>query len=173
MSTALVLIDWQERLFPAMPETIRDRNLKQATTLTWFARELSFPILCTEQYPKGLGHSLSEFGDLEAIEKIHFSAVKEPAFIDTLKEVMPERVVLSGMETHICVAQTCLDLCALGIDVTVIVDAVLSRRKLDWEMGLRQMEAFGAELMTTEMFLFEQLGQAGSSLFKEVSKRIR
>ena len=173
MKTALMLIDWQERLFPVMPEGIRDRNLKQVSTLHWFAQETGMPTFVSEQYPKGLGATLSSLEVTGAISKTHFSAMKEEVFANKVKENLPETVILTGMETHICVLQTGLDLLGLGCRVQVVVDGVLSRRKLDWKTGLGQLKKAGAELVTTEGVLFAHLEKAGGVLFKDVSRRIR
>lgn len=173
MSIGLMLIDWQERLFPAMPERIRTHSLRQVCTLHWYAKEVGMPIFVSEQYPKGLGNTFPQIGVEGAIPKLHFSALKEEAFAATFKQHQTERVILTGMETHICVLQTGLDLLKLGCEVQVVVDAVLSRRKLDWKTGLKQLERAGAELVTTEGVLFEHLEKAGGELFKEVSRKIR
>lgn len=173
MSTALMLIDWQEKLFPAMPEGIRTRNLRQVCTLHWYAQEIGMSVFASEQYPRGLGPTLSQIDLAEAIPKTHFSALREDAFVEKFKENQPDTVILTGMETHICVLQTGLDLLSLGCRVQVVVDAVLSRRKLDWKTGLKQLENAGAELATTEGVLFAHLEKAGGAVFKEVSRKIR
>ena len=170
---ALLFIDWQERLFPAMEETVRERNLKNAVNLHWLARELNVPVLFTEQYPKGLGSTLSALEAQTATEKMTFSAVQTKGFLEAVQQLERQVVIISGMETHICVAQTARDLRTAGYTVVVPADAVLSRRKLDWKMGLQRMVSDGCRLNTTEGILFDWLGQAGTPLFKEVSKRVR
>ena len=170
---ALLFIDWQERLFPAMTEKCRDRYLKNAEHLHWLAKALDIPVLFSEQYPRGLGPTLSSLEATNPIEKITFSAMQTPAFAAAVKQTNRQTIVLSGMETHICVAQTARDLVAAGYSVVVPADAVLSRRKLDWKMGLQRMVGDGCRLNTAEGVLFEWLEQAGTDLFKEVSKRIR
>jgi len=169
----LLLIDWQERLFPAMPDRISETNLRQATTLTWLAKQMKIPVLVSEQYPRGLGKTLASFEIENAIAKVHFSAMKEPAFAQRFTEVERQQVIITGMETHICVAQTCRDLRSAGYDVWVPSDAVLSRRKLDWHHGLENMRSMGATITTSEAVLFELLQKAGGATFKEVSRRIR
>ena len=172
-NTTLLLIDWQERLFPAMPESIREYNLRQTSTLCWLARELSMSVIVSEQYPKGLGPSLAALEVEDAIEKIHFSAMQEPIFAQQVRESNSKNIILTGMETHICVAQTCRDLIDAGYDVWVPADAVLSRAKLDWHYGLQRMQGMGAMIVTAEAILFELLDKAGGAAFKEVSRRIR
>ena len=170
---ALLFIDWQERLFPVMGEKVREQNLKNAVNLHWLARELNVPVLFTEQYPKGLGPTVSALEAQSATEKVSFSAVQTEGFVEIIQQLERQVLIISGMETHICVAQTARDLRAAGYTVVVPADAVLSRRKLDWKMGLQRMVSDGCRLNTTEGILFEWLGRAGTPLFKEVSKRIR
>ena len=172
-TASLVAIDWQERLFPAMPEDIRGRALKHAGTLLWLARTLQMPVWVTEQYPKGLGHTLPELGVTQAFAKTAFSAWADPVFQDAFARDARRQVVLTGMETHICVAQSARDLLAAGHEVWVVADACLSRRRLDWQLGLERMRADGAKIVTAEAALFELLGEAGGPVFKEVSRRIR
>ena len=172
--SALLLIDWQERLFPAMPEGVRESALNAAMNLRWLAGELGLPVLVSEQYPRGLGSTLPQLAGSPTIEKISFSAMREPAFADALGALSPRRdVLLSGMETHICVAQTARDLSAEGYRVWLIADACLSRRKLDWRLGLERAVADGCRVVSAEAALFELVGRAGTPLFKELSKRIR
>ena len=133
MKTALMLIEWQEKLFPAMPERIRSQNLKQVCTIHWYAHAIGMPIFASEQYPRGLGSTLIQIGVNNAFPKLHFSALKDEVFAENFLRNKPDNVILTGMETHICVLQTGLDLLSLGVNVQVPVDAVLSRRKLDWK----------------------------------------
>jgi len=170
---AVLLIDWQERLFGAMPEAHRDRALRCATNMAWIARELEAPVLTSEQYPRGLGHTLPSLEATDAIEKVTFSAIQTEAFARKVHETGRDTILLTGMETHICVAQTARDLLAAGLSVYVVADAVLSRRTLDWRVGLDRMVADGARLITTEAAMFELIGRAGTPLFKEVSRRIK
>jgi nicotinamidase-related amidase len=172
-NTALLLIDWQEKLYPAMPETIRKYNLRQTVTLSWLAKERGIPIVVSEQYPLGLGCTLPELEVENAIEKVYFSAMREPVFKNKVEEIGAQSIILSGMETHICVLQTCQDLMASGYEVIVPADAVLSRKKLDWRWGLERMKDMGAKITTSESILFELLGSSKDPQFKEVSRRIR
>ena len=172
-NTALLLIDWQERLFPAMPEQIRDRNLKQTTTLKWLAEQESMPVIVSEQYPKGLGPTVASLGNVNAIAKTHFSAMKNTMFCSALEQTKATNIILTGMETHICVAQTCVDLCAKGYTVWVPADAVLSRRKLDWQFGLQRMQNVGAKIVSAEAILFELLQHSKDANFKQISRLIR
>lgn len=175
--SALLLIDWQERLFPAMPEAWREQARARAQTLRWLAGELGVPTLASEQYRRGLGGTLDELAVPDTYEKMTFSALREPALAERLAHLLPtggpRSVIVSGMETHICVAQSCRDLVEAGYQVWLVGDACLSRRTLDWKLGLERARSDGALVVTAEAALFELIGQAGTPLFKELSRRIR
>ena len=115
-------------------------------------------MLASEQYPRGLGPTLPQLNVDAPVQKTRFSAAEalEPALAATARR----QVIVCGMETHICVAQTCADLISSGYDVVVPADAVLSRRKLDWHYGLEVMAGLGASISTAEALLFELLGKA-------------
>lgn len=176
--TTLLLVDWQERLFPAMPEAVRDQARAHAANLRWLAGELGLGALATEQYPRGLGHTLPDLALPDPIEKLSFSAMGAAGFPERLGAALPGTegpgaVLVSGMETHICVAQTCRDLIAAGYEVWLVADACLSRRKLDWRLGVERVRTDGARVVTAEGALFELVGAAGTPIFKELSRRIR
>ena len=170
---ALVIVDWQERLFAAMPEDIRGQYLKNVANLKWFCTQLGIPIICSEQYPKGLGATVSLLQPVEAVEKISFSALNEPQFVASLEKLGRRHILLAGMETHICVAQTAHDLVAKDYPVWVVADGCLSRKKLDWKIALQRMVVDGARITTSEAIMFEILGDANHGLFKALSKRIK
>ncbi len=173
MRRALMLVDWQERLFPVMEESRRDDALRAAVNLRWLAGELGLPVLASEQYPQGLGPTLPQLTVEDAVPKLSFSAMGEPAFVERVRADAADEWVVCGMETHICVAQTVLDLRAAGQSVRVVADATLSRRPLDWQLGLDRMRLAGAAVDSAEGVLFAWLGRAGGPLFKELSRRIR
>ena len=129
-TSSLLVIDWQERLFPAMPDGLRDHALARASHLVWMAQSLEIPILATEQYPKGLGPTLAELGLKQAMPKTTFSALKDPAIAAAVADGARNQVILTGMETHICVAQTVRDLCGLGRDVWVVQLPELAKAQL-------------------------------------------
>ena len=170
---ALVQIDWQERLFVAMPEGIAQQALRRASDLLWLAGELDMAVVTTEQYPKGLGPTLPDLRRPDPIEKLSFSAWRADDFARRLLDVRCTQVVITGMETHVCVAQTARDLMIEGFDVFVVADACLSRRKLDWRTGLQRMRDTGVLVTTAEAVMFELIGAAGTPLFKEVSRRVK
>jgi isochorismate hydrolase len=169
----LCIVDVQEKLFLAMPEGVREDYIKNIANLKWMFEQLGFPILVTEQYPKGLGSTVSGLQPVEALDKMTFSIAQDEKIVQKITEVNPEQVVLCGMETHICVAQSCRDLSSAGIHVWVVADGCLSRKKEDWKFGLQRMVVDGGRLITTESVLFEIIETAEHPLFKEISKRVR
>ena len=175
--TAVLLIDYQELLFNAMPERLRDRNLHQATTLLHAARVMDLSVIVTEQYPRGLGPTLGPLlGAYEAMRpypKLEFSAAEVDEVLRDLEQQQTTDVLILGMETHICVLQTVMALQKRGLRCHVMADAVLSRRTLDWKRGLALCEAAGATVSTIEIALFQLLGSADADHFKAVSRLIR
>jgi nicotinamidase-related amidase len=174
----LLLVDFQERLARAVPPDVLGRVAGNAQVLLTAARRLGLPILATEQYPRGLGHTVPDLRPLlegvEVVEKVEFSCCRAPAFADALERVRPrDSVVMAGMETHVCVYQTALDLMARGFKVHVPGDAVASRHKENWETGLRLIERAGASVTSTETVLFQLLGRADTEEFRALSRLIR
>ena len=169
----LMIVDWQEKLHHAMPEHLRTKALKHASNLKWLFEELGYPVITTEQYPKGLGSTHPDLQPVQAISKMSFSAIANEAVVAELKKLQPQQVLLVGMETHICISQTCRDLCQANIPVWCITNACLSRHKEDWKYALQKMVVDGARLITAEAAMFEILETAEHPLFKELSRRIR
>lgn len=172
-NTALVIVDWQEKLYRVMDEVRREKGLKAACNIKWLAEALGLPVLVSEQYPKGLGPTVLPLRVDGAVEKVTFSAMATEEFATQLEKLEVEHVVVIGMETHICVAQTSRDLVEKGYSVWLIADACLSRNELDWQLGVERIRSDGARIVTSEAVLFELLGTAASPHFREVSKRIR
>lgn len=169
-SSALLVIDVQERLAPAIAE--RDSVVGNAGRLLKAARRLTVPALASEQYPHGLGplvHELDRLVPHDArLEKTAFSCMGEPAFSDRFLSLGREQAVLLGMETHVCVLQTALDLVATGVRTYVVADACGSRTVENKRAGLERMARAGVEVVTTEMVLFEWLGRAGTDAFRDL-----
>ena len=168
---ALVVIDIQEGFRKAIPPF--EQLARAARTLVQGAEVVGIPIVVTEQYPKGLGHTVPEVADhlpegVEPIDKVCFSAVEADGF--DLGDA--DQALVCGGETHVCVNQTVLDLLALGIDVHVAEDAVGSRSKQNWQLGLHKVERAGAILTSVETALFELVRRAGTDEFKRVQKLI-
>jgi nicotinamidase-related amidase len=169
----LLVIDWQERLFPAMDAATREDALARCQTLLWLAGELGLPVIATEQYPRGLGRTVPELTVPTPIEKLSFSAWAADGFVEALRATGRDQVLLVGMETHVCVAQTARDLLANGLEVWLVADACLSRFPRDRELGAQRIRDDGARIVTLEAAGFELLGAAGTPTFKGFSQRIR
>jgi nicotinamidase-related amidase len=173
--SGLVVVDIQERLLPAIFE--KERVTQNAARLAKGAAILGIPAFATEQYRKGLGATVAEVAAAIArfapIEKLAFSACGEPAFMAALREKQVSSVLLCGIEAHVCVTQTCLDLLEQGIRVFVAADAVSSRAPENCRLGLDRMRQAGAVIVSTEMALFEWLGQAGTEEFRQILPLVR
>ncbi len=165
--TALVVVDVQEgfRSYDSFQTVAR-----ACSKLVRGARILGLPLIVSEQYPKGLGHTAPEVSltDEPILEKTVFSAARAEGFDLAGRS----QAVVCGIETHVCVSQTVQDLLAQGIEVQVPADAVGSRHQLDYERGLHRLERAGAAVSTVEAVLFELLERAGTPEFKEVQRLI-
>jgi len=172
----LVIIDVQERLVPAMKKSVYEKVETNITRLLDGARELGIPVVTTEQYPRGLGHTMPELkeacGDT-IIEKISFGCCGEPAFMERLRELGRMQIIITGMEAHVCVYQTVLGLLEADYHVHLVRDAICSREKENFQAGVANAAAAGAVVSTTEMALFQLLKEAGTPEFKAVSKLVR
>jgi nicotinamidase-related amidase len=173
--TALLLIDIQENILRVMHEP--ERLIKYSLNLIKGFKALNIPIFYTEQYPKGLGPTaaplLKELEGLSVIQKMSFSCSGVPNFFTRLIDNNVSQVVIAGIESHICVEQTALDLIASGFQVDVAVDATSSRKELDYKYALKRMRTHGVEITTSEAILFEILAVAGTDEFKEISNIIK
>jgi nicotinamidase-related amidase len=175
--TVLVIIDVQEASVKAMDSKVVRNLIRNLLTLIAFAREMGIPMVITEQYPRGLGTTVpeikQELPSLPPIEKVSFSCGHVDAFNERLDRTGRRVIVLTGMETHVCVLQTSAHLIQKGFEVHVVADAVCSRRKLDWEIGLQWMQKKGATISTTEIIAFQLLKEAGTEEFKRLSKLVK
>jgi nicotinamidase-related amidase len=173
--TALLIVDIQERLVPAMPEG--PRVIANCLHLIELAKMYNMPVLVTEQYPKGLGHTVAEIKDAlpdyDPAEKTSFSCCGDDNFFTRLRETGRRNILITGMEAHVCVLQTCLDLLAADYNVHLIKDAVCSRSADNLEIGTELMRDAGAVITCTETVLFQLLKKAGTEEFKVISKRIK
>jgi nicotinamidase-related amidase len=173
----LVVTDVQERLFGAMDAERRDEMVRNLKILLTAARRLGAPVVVTEQYPKGLGRTLPELrvllGEAPAIEKTAFSACGAAGFTEQLASHAAEPVILTGVEAHVCVLLTALDLLSKGYRVSIIADAVCSRRAATMDVGLAQARQAGAVITSTETVVFQLLGGADTEAFREISKLLR
>ena len=176
--TALVVIDVQERLFPAMDADHREEVMRNIKVLTATARRLNLGTLVTEQYPKGLGHTLQEVKDalppgVQPVEKVAFSCQGVEAFRSRLTATGARQLLLAGIEAHVCVLMSALDLLAEGYDVHIVADAVTSRTQANWRLAMAQLRQAGAVVTTTETVLFQLLRQADTDDFRELARLIR
>ncbi len=176
-NSILIIIDAQEGLLKAMNPEIAKNVLKNILILLSFAKPMGIPILLTEQYPKGLGQTSPEIKalveEIPPIEKVAFSGCRVEAFNKRLDSFGRKQIILCGIETHVCILQTAIDLMAKGYEVDVPADGVCSRRKLDWEIGLRYLERRGAMISTTEIIAFQLLKEAGTEEFKRLSRLLK
>ncbi|MBN2224501.1 MAG: isochorismatase family protein [Deltaproteobacteria bacterium] len=176
--TALVVVDFQGSLFSTMDKKVGKRTLEKTILLIKSALILDLPIVVTEQYPKGLGLTMDEIrsalGDAyRPLEKVSFSIMGEPSIAKDIRALGRRSFILCGMETHVCVMQSAVDLLDEGFTPYVAADAVCSRERLDWEAGLSVMEGAGAEIVTVETIVFALLKKAGTPEFKAFSKLLK
>lgn len=173
--TGLLIIDIQERILPVIDNI--ENVIQNTIKLINGFKILSIPIYFTEQYPKGLGTTEKRIKEAlenaEAIQKMSFSCSGAGNLFAELKEKNISQVVVCGIESHVCVQQTVLDLIANDFQVNVAADAISSRRKFDFEIAMQRMLANGAEVTTTESILFELLNVCGTDEFKSISKLVK
>jgi nicotinamidase-related amidase len=171
--TGLLVIDVQAKLVPMIVQA--ERLVNNIAFLLDVARALEVPVLATEQYPRGLGATVPELarrlGDRP--DKVRFSSCAVPALVETFQTHGRPKVVLCGIETHVCVLHTALDLLALDFHVFVAADAVGSRYPIDHDTALRRLERAGAVPTTVETCAFEWMGGADHPRFKDVSKLVQ
>jgi nicotinamidase-related amidase len=169
----LLIIDMQEKLLPLIP--VADRLIENCSRLIEGAKIFDVPVDATEQYPQGLGRTTPELAELlgEIPEKLRFSSAEVLNWGSaSIQEDDRDKIVVAGIECHVCVQQTVLDLMAYGFRVFVPADAVASRHKFDWEIALRRMSDSGATITTTESVLLEWSEIAGTDEFKLISNLI-
>lgn len=173
--TALLLIDVQERLFGH----IENHALieKHLLVLVQGLQSLEVPLLCNQQYTQGLGETIATLrallGDSVVYEKRTFSCCQNEDVMERLKALHVKRVIVAGVESHVCVLQSVLDLLEAGFEVMVCADAIGSRKEKDHEIALRRMEQESARLCTTESLLFELLHSANHPQFKAISALVK
>jgi nicotinamidase-related amidase len=175
----LVVVDIQERLMPAIHEG--ERVARNTRTLLAAATRLHIPIAVTEQYPRGLGHTVAEVADhlpesARRYEKIHFSAAAEPHIAGEVSRAAAEgrdQLVICGCEAHVCVLQTALGFREAGYSVFLVGDAISSRAPHSLETAKARALHAGCHLVTTEMVVFEWLAKAGTDEFRALSALIK
>lgn len=174
--SVFITIDIQDRLVSAMADNDAHTLIEQTQRLMTAATSLAVPVITTEQYPRGLGNTVSELAEHvqsdSVIEKTSFSCAKVPEFMKKLDATGRKQIVLSGMESHICVLQTALDLLAQGFRVYVVEDAVCSRAHNNKQAALQRMRDAGVIITCMESVLFEWLSDASHPQFKVLSKLV-
>jgi nicotinamidase-related amidase len=170
-NTVLVVIDFQQRLFPVIHE--KETLLRNALKLIQGIKVLDIPIILTEQYPRGLGPTIPEMKellrDVKPLEKVCFGCYSNEGFKQSLEATRRKQVLITGIETHICVYQTAMELARAGYEVQVAADCVSSRDPYNKKIALRRLGAAGINPTTAEMALFELLKVATSDKFKQIS----
>lgn len=174
-NTLGLVIDIQERLFPAMLE--KEMLLKNTLTLIQGLIELKLPLVVTQQYTKGLGETLPEiksvFPEFSFIEKYDFSCCDDPAVMENLKELGAINIIICGIESHVCVLQTAVDLKEAGFNPIVVMDCVSSRTKENIEMARERFRYEGIMMTSYESILFELTRSSVASEFKAISKLVK
>ncbi|MGB4599106.1 MAG: hydrolase [Trichlorobacter sp.] len=175
--SVLVVIDVQERLCKAMDEQVLRQLTDNTNVLLEAAAELQIPVAVTEQYLKGLGPTVpalaEKLGTSPRHEKMAFSCCGCTDFVEQLRASGRRQIVITGMETHVCVLQTVLELLDAGYLVQVVRDAVMSRSRRNWDTALEEMRQAGAVITCTESVLFQWLRVAGTEPFKKLSKLVK
>ena len=170
-----LVVDIQERLFPVMHE--REELLNRVLILLEGLKLLEIPVLVSEQYPKGLGPTLQKVLDvLEpniSVEKISFSCCGEPDFLSQLNQRDRKQVIICGIEAHVCVLQTVIDLVEMGFTPVVVADCISSRNPDDKKVAVERMRSEGAVITTSESLLFELTRVAGTPRFKQISRLVK
>ncbi|MBP7331864.1 MAG: hydrolase [Firmicutes bacterium] len=172
--SVLMIIDIQERLAAAMK--FREQVIRRSNTLIGAAAYLGMPVIVTEQYPKGLGKTVADISlDISkalTFEKTTFSGCTEEV-VAALKQLGKRKIIVTGMETHVCVFQTVRDLLACGYQVFVVGDAVCSRTKENYLNGLALMSLMGAVVVNTEIVFFDLIKKANTAEFRELLPLIK
>lgn len=177
-SSLLLVIDIQERLAAAMPSKVLNRVLLNTQLLVSSAQLLDVPTITTEQYPRGLGPTHPSVRDALApgspcVTKMTFSCCASREFSERLAEAERSQIVISGMEAHICVLQTALDLKSRGFNVFVVEDAICSRRLENYQNALDRLRQCDIAIVSAESVVFEWLGSAEHEHFKSIQSKLR
>ncbi len=172
----LLLIDVQEKLCPAMYN--REKVCKNAGILLEAAQLMEIPVKVTEQYPRGLGGTVAELAEkfpenTHKFEKVHFSCYGEPGFHHFIQQAERTQVVVAGIEGHICVLATVLEMLKDNYNVAVVADATGSRRRKHHRMALEAMGQAGAFIVPVETAVYQLLGQSGTPEFKALLKHFK
>lgn len=174
-NSVLVIVDVQEKLWRVMHE--KEKLLDSLQRLIRGVRVFNIPVIITEQYPQGIGPTVPEIAallpDNKPVAKLSFSCCGDMNFLNELKAIDRKQILLTGIESHVCVYQTAVDLLYSGYEVQVVTDCVSSRTPENRQLGLGRIEKAGGKPTGVEMSLFELLKTAGSEHFKAISKIVK
>jgi len=175
--SCLIIIDVQEKLTSAIPDKVINRLRKNTAILLNAANELNVPVITTAQYPQGLGATeafiTQNLTDSSlSFEKTRFSCLGADGFTKHLSGLNKKQIILTGIEAHICIFQSAIDLSEAGFDVYVVIDAIASREFTSYESALTRLKQANVSLLNTESVLFEWLRDASHEKFKIISKLI-
>jgi len=176
--SALMIVDIQTKLTAVMPVKVLARLQRNTESLIKASAALGIPVFATEQYPQGLGNMEKDLTDIlpaetGRYEKTGFSCASNEDFRDDLRQSERKQVILTGMETHVCILQTAMDLLNTGYQVIIVADAVCSRHRDSYENALNRMRATGVTIANTESVIFEWLRDAKHEHFKRLQSLIR
>lgn len=174
-NTTALIVDYQERLMPAIHH--RDKLAKRSAILIKGLRLLDIPMMITQQYTKGLGMSApfvyEAAGTKAYFEKMSFSCLGDPQIVRQLQDANRKNVIVCGIEAHICVLQTCLDLLEQGYRPLLVLDCISSRKKSDLKMAVSRALAEGVTVTSYESVLFELMQRSGGDTFKQISQLVK
>ncbi len=174
-NTIGLIIDIQDKLFPVMWE--KEVLLKNCKILISGLSELKIALIASQQYSKGLGETLSEIKSLlpnfTFIEKCDFSCCNEPIFLEELKQLNTKNVIICGIESHVCVLQTAIDLKEVGYNSIVVMDCVSSRTKENMELAKERFRFEGVMMTSYESILFELTRSSVATEFRAISKLVK
>jgi isochorismate hydrolase len=175
--SCLIIIDLQEKLTSAIPDKVINRLRKNTAILLNAANELNVPVITTAQYPKGLGKTEAFItqnltDSSRTFEKTRFSCFGADGFTTHLTLLNKKQIILTGVEAHVCIFQSAIDLGQAGFDVYVVIDAIASREFTSYESALTRLKQANVSLLNTESVLFEWLRDASHEKFKTISKLI-
>lgn len=176
--SCLLVIDIQTRLTSVMPGKVLDRLERNSTLLLKTAAQLSIPVFVTRQYPQGLGPLVPDIENAlpdnkKLFEKTCFSCADADNFMHELENSGKKQVIITGIEAHICVLQTAIDLLCAGYSVFVVIDAVCSRQRENYENAISRLQQSGIITCNTESIIFEWLKDSRNEHFKHVSALIK
>jgi nicotinamidase-related amidase len=172
--TVFVLVDIQDKFIPVINDI--DKVISNSNILVKASEILNIPLIVTEQYPKGLGHTFEKINlpdKKHLIEKVSFSCFDSDEFVKKLKELKVDSIVLFGTEAHVCILKTALDALKNNLEIYVVADAISSRTDENKSIAIERMRQSGVFIVSTEIILFQLLDKAGTEEFKKISNLVK